>query len=116
MKITNVGRAFPEHADGHAVFLLIDISKRQSSRDWQMSTDDGMPAPEIFRHIRHMHRTAAPFGTTGRLTEQLGHHDFRRDAAIDRHPMVTVSSDHPILWLADRNQTRADRLLTNIQV
>ena len=81
-----------------------------------MRADDGVPAPKILVHIRHVHRAAFAFRDAGRFAEQLGHHLFGGDAAVDRHAMVAVGGDHPVLRLAQRDQAGADRLLADIQV
>ena len=116
MEKADIGCAVAEHTDSHAVILAIRIAQRQARRDRQVRAHNGMPTPEIQLGISHVHRTAFAFGAARGLPQQFCHNRVGADPGIDRHPMIAVCGDHPVLRLAGGDQPGADGLLPDIQV
>ncbi len=75
-----------------------------------------MPAPHVLFHVRHVHGAALALGCPGDLAEQFSHHFISWDTTIDRHAMVAVGGDDPVLRLPGGDQPGADGFLPDIQV
>ena len=116
VEITDIGSAIAEHTDRHGVVMLVQVAQRQPGGDRQVRADDGVPAPEILAHIGHVHRAAFAVRGAGGLAEQLGHHHFGGDAAVDGDAVVAVGGDDAVLRAAQRDQAGGDRLLPDVQV
>src|SRR5207244_152136 len=77
---------------------------------------NAVTAPEIFRGVEIMHRTALAFRAAGRLAVELGHERFRVHADGDRVAVIAVSSDHVIVLAHQRTATDRDGLLANVEM
>ena len=116
VEVADVRRPVPKHADGDAVCALVQVAQGQARGKRQVGAHNGMPAPEILAHVRHVHRAAPALRAAGRFAKQLGDHLVGAQAAVDRHAVIAVSRDDAVLRLAGRDQAGADRLLADIQV
>src|SRR5664279_1676629 len=114
MEKADIGCPLSEHADGHAIPAGIFVAQRQPRSQRHVRPYNGMPTPKILRYVRHVHGSAPALRNTTGLSEQLGHHLIGRNPAVDRHAMVTVGGDNPVLWLPCRDQPGAYSLLSDI--
>ena len=61
--------------------------------------------------VEQMHRAAAAVGDTGRLAEQLRHHDPRRGALGQAVAMLAVGRDDVVLVVERVDRADGDRFL-----
>ena len=105
MKRSLVNRAIPKETGCYTSVLLIFVGKRNSTADWDVSSNDPVSSPKVIFHTCKVHRSTFSFGATGCFPEQLSHALIRCDSANQSPAVIPVGSNDIIIIVQRMNRS-----------
>src|SRR5208282_2790338 len=109
-------RAVAEEAgDDFGAFVVAD-RERKAAGDGQSAADDRIAAHEAEVLVEEMHRAAAAVRNSGRLAEQLSHHDARLGALGEAVTVLAIGRDDVVLVVESVNRADGDGRLAGVKM
>src|SRR5678810_591092 len=103
-------------ADAHLVAAPILDGEGNAGAERNVRANDAVAAEEVQALVEHVHRAALTASTAVDAAEELGHHGARCHTACKRLTVVAVGRNDVVVGAEERQNARAHRLLSDVQM